>query len=176
MPYFLESLDSSQRYSLFGPEEVYLVGRSEECDIRLDSRKVSRRHCCLAQVNDYLAVRDLASTNGIRINGREVFEGRLYHGDILTIGPYQLRVVWQPDNVAKAQSSRSSVTPAAASPKATSTPARPVTPAPVGNVPANSSPVVNRPPDTRAKPASLLEDSRLFKMLESDDPLLGGSR
>lgn len=73
---------------------ILLLGRHAECDIQLNSRKVSRRHCCIAQVNNYLVVRDLGSTNGIRINGVRVLEGRLKGGDELTIGNFQYQVTW----------------------------------------------------------------------------------
>jgi pSer/pThr/pTyr-binding forkhead associated (FHA) protein len=56
---------------------ILLLGRHQECDIQLSSRKISRRHCCIAQVNDHLIIRDLCSTNGIRINGVRVLEGNL---------------------------------------------------------------------------------------------------
>src|SRR5262249_34926964 len=73
---------------------ILLFGRHPECDIQIDSRKISRRHCCIAQVSDYLVVRDLASTNGIRINGVRVVEGRLADGDELTLGNNRYRVAW----------------------------------------------------------------------------------
>src|SRR5262252_9187458 len=73
---------------------ILLVGRHPECDIQIESRKVSRRHCCIAQVADYLVVRDLDSTNGIRINGSRVQEGKLRHGDELTIGNHRYQVSW----------------------------------------------------------------------------------
>ncbi len=73
---------------------ILLLGRHQECDIQLASRKVSRRHCCIAQVTDYLVVRDLCSTNGIRINGVRVNEGALKEGDELTIGNHRYQVLW----------------------------------------------------------------------------------
>jgi predicted component of type VI protein secretion system len=73
---------------------ILLIGRHPECDIQIDSRKVSRRHCCIGQVGDYLVVRDLGSTNGIRINGVRVLEGRLRAGDELTIGNSRFQVQW----------------------------------------------------------------------------------
>ncbi len=73
---------------------ILLLGRHPECDIQIDSRKVSRRHCCIAHVADYLVVRDLDSTNGIRINGARVQEGTLRHGDELTIGNHRYQVSW----------------------------------------------------------------------------------
>jgi hypothetical protein len=73
---------------------IVLLGRHQECDVQINSRKVSRRHCCIAQVQDYLVVRDLVSTNGIRINGERVAEGQLNPGDELTIGNFAYRIRW----------------------------------------------------------------------------------
>jgi predicted component of type VI protein secretion system len=80
--------------SILLDKPILLLGRHQECDIQLISRKVSRRHCCIAQVGDHLIVRDLGSTNGIRINGTRVLEGVLKPGDELTIGNYRYEVRW----------------------------------------------------------------------------------
>lgn len=73
---------------------IVLIGRHQECDIQIPSRKISRRHCCIAQVNNHLVVRDLGSTNGIRINGIKIVEGNLQAEDELMIGNmrYQLKM------------------------------------------------------------------------------------
>jgi predicted component of type VI protein secretion system len=71
---------------------ILLLGRHGECDVQLNSRKVSRRHCCIAQVHDYLIVRDLGSTNGVRVNGHRVLEGKLRAGDELTVGNFRYQV------------------------------------------------------------------------------------
>jgi pSer/pThr/pTyr-binding forkhead associated (FHA) protein len=71
---------------------ILLLGRHQECDIQIPSRKISRRHCCIAQINDHLLIRDLGSTNGIRINGEKVLEGQLKPGDELTIGNFRYKV------------------------------------------------------------------------------------
>jgi predicted component of type VI protein secretion system len=80
--------------SILLDKPIMLLGRHQECDIQLGSRKISRRHCCIAQVNDYIVVRDLGSTNGIRINGIRVVEGSLRPGDELTIGNQRYQVQW----------------------------------------------------------------------------------
>src|SRR5882762_204348 len=82
--------------SILLDKPILLIGRDPECDIQIDSRKISRRHCCIAQVNDYLVVRDLGSTNGIRINDLRVQEGALKAGDQLMIGGNLYRVSWDP--------------------------------------------------------------------------------
>src|SRR5204862_868989 len=86
---------------MYGPsilvdKPILLIGRHPECDVQIDSRKISRRHCCIAQVADYLIVRDLGSTNGIRINGIRILEGRLRAGDELSIGGIRYQVRWEP--------------------------------------------------------------------------------
>jgi predicted component of type VI protein secretion system len=92
MPAQLVALSGGPSILLDKP--ILLIGRHPECDIQIDSRKVSRRHCCIAQVHDYLLIRDLGSTNGIRINGVRVVEGHIKPGDELTIGSnrYQVRL------------------------------------------------------------------------------------
>jgi predicted component of type VI protein secretion system len=71
---------------------VLLIGRHLDCDVRIDSRKISRRHCCLAMAYDRVLIRDLGSKNGVRVNGRLVEEMRLHPGDELAIGPVLFRL------------------------------------------------------------------------------------
>src|SRR5215213_1078448 len=73
---------------------IVLIGRHQECDIQIPSRKISRRHCCIAQVNDYLVIRDLFSTNGVRVNGVRVQEGEVHSGDEVTIGNFRYELRW----------------------------------------------------------------------------------
>ena len=90
MPFYLVSL--AERSGVLVDKPILLFGRVDECDVVLNSKKISRRHCCLAQVRDYLVVRDLGSTNGVRVNGTRVTEGKLVAGDELTVGNYRFRV------------------------------------------------------------------------------------
>lgn len=71
---------------------MLVIGRHPTCDARLDSIRVSRRHCCMTQDNGELVVRDLGSTNGIRINGQRVEMGRLRPGDELSIAHFRFRL------------------------------------------------------------------------------------
>src|SRR5437867_7661043 len=90
MPPMLLALTDGPNISLDKP--ILLVGRHQECDVQIPSRKISRRHCCIAQVHDYVVIKDLFSTNGVRINGTRVKEGCLRAGDELTIGNYRYKV------------------------------------------------------------------------------------
>lgn len=78
--------------SILVDKPILLFGRHEECDVQLNSKKISRRHCCLAIVNDYLVIRDLGSTNGVKINGKRVQEGKLHAGDELQIGSFKYQI------------------------------------------------------------------------------------
>jgi predicted component of type VI protein secretion system len=120
MPAQLVSLAEGPSILLDKP--ILLVGRHPECDIQIDSRKISRRHCCIAQVEDYLVVRDLGSTNGIRINGVRVLEGRLRTSDELTIGANRYRISWDviqvnPIRTEKAPRKRPEPSPEAVTPR-----------------------------------------------------------
>jgi len=70
---------------------MLVVGRHPVCDTRLESLRVSRQHCCLTLEAGELWVRDLNSTNGIRINGTRVEVGRLKDGDELAIANLRFR-------------------------------------------------------------------------------------
>jgi hypothetical protein len=108
MPICLIPMDGASPVPI--DKAVVLFGRQSDCDvILLNSRKVSRKHCCIAQINGEFLIRDLGSMNGIRVNGRQVQkESRLAIGDEVFIGDigYRLAAI---DNLPKKQP-----TPAAA--------------------------------------------------------------
>ena len=97
---------------------VLLIGRHLDCDVRIDSPKISRRHCCLAMAYDRVLIRDLGSRNGVRVNGRLVEESRLYPGDELAIGPILFRLEAESDDpeIVGAPVSRPTQPPRAARP------------------------------------------------------------
>src|SRR5919199_3556359 len=90
MPVRLVALDEGPDIQV--DRAMLVVGRHPQCDTRLDSIRVSRRHCCMTQDNGEVVVRDLGSTNGIRINGQRVEAGRLRPGDELSIAHIRYRM------------------------------------------------------------------------------------
>jgi predicted component of type VI protein secretion system len=90
MPVRLVALDEGPDISL--DRTMVVVGRHPNCDARLDSLRVSRHHCCMTQESGEVVVRDLGSTNGIRINGQRVEIGRLRPGDELSIAHIRYRM------------------------------------------------------------------------------------
>ena len=74
-----------RRYVLDGP--VAVLGRSRECDCVLNDPNVSRRHAELRRnsTGDWQIV-DLGSTNGVKVNDRQVDTSRLAPGDQVALG------------------------------------------------------------------------------------------
>src|SRR5262249_31277217 len=79
-------------------KRMVVVGRHPACDTRLDSLRVSRHHCCITPEDGHFFVRDLGSTNGIRINGHQVETGQLRPGDELSIAHLRYRLEDWPDH------------------------------------------------------------------------------
>jgi pSer/pThr/pTyr-binding forkhead associated (FHA) protein len=48
------------------------IGRSRGCDVVIADSDVSRRHAQIVGTGGGWAIRDLGSTNGLRVNGRAV--------------------------------------------------------------------------------------------------------
>jgi pSer/pThr/pTyr-binding forkhead associated (FHA) protein len=93
MPAFLVPVDPGQ--CLIPLEKaIVFIGRQADCDVSLThSRKISRRHCCIAQVNHKFIVRDLGSTNGVFVNGARIDkEAFIDVGDELVIGDVQFKM------------------------------------------------------------------------------------
>lgn len=76
--------------------ELTLVGRKEDCDLRLDHKSVSKIHCVLVKTDGLLLLRDLGSTNGTRVNGQRVRRAALLPNDKLTIANFHFRVYLGP--------------------------------------------------------------------------------
>jgi len=64
-----------------------VLGRSREADIQVDDANVSRRHAELRPSGASWTVRDLGSTNGVKVNGRRIQGAQsLKTGDTITLG------------------------------------------------------------------------------------------
>jgi len=87
MNFFLEPV-SGKGLKIPIDKAIIFIGRHPDCDVVITrSRMISRKHCALVQINDTLVIRDLGSTNGVRVNGHRVRkETRFNAGDTLTIG------------------------------------------------------------------------------------------
>ena len=72
-------------------QDEIVIGRRKENTIVLDHGSVSGRHCAIRREGARSLVRDLGSTNGTRLNGRDVkVEQRLRPKDLLQVGTLEL--------------------------------------------------------------------------------------
>jgi pSer/pThr/pTyr-binding forkhead associated (FHA) protein len=62
------------------------LGRRESCDIRMNFPNISSIHCEFTFQDGYWFIKDLNSTNGVKVNGSRVFRKVLLPGDEVSIG------------------------------------------------------------------------------------------
>lgn len=80
------------RVLVLSDKEV-VIGRDDDCQLRLASSDVSRRHCALRPSPTGLLVRDLGSSNGTLVNDVAIQkETLLKPGDMLRVGPMLFQV------------------------------------------------------------------------------------
>lgn len=73
-------------------KDLILVGRKDDCDVRLNHKSVSKLHCVIVKTEGMLLVRDLGSTNGTRVNNKRVRRAALLSDSQLTIATFAFRV------------------------------------------------------------------------------------
>jgi len=62
------------------------IGRSKDNTIPIDNPTVSGHHCSIIRENDRFLLRDLESTNGTRLNAKDVQEAKLHPKDLIQVG------------------------------------------------------------------------------------------
>ena len=142
--------------------DVTIIGRREDCDLRIPLTEVSRKHCRVVKEGDTLRIEDLGSSNGTFQNGLRVQEALLQPGDYVQIGPVLFAVQVQgvpaideiqpPQPVDIQHSPNDSASPQAATITRAPAPAN-------GNGPT-AGPVTNRPatPSDLSVPSSVADD------------------
>src|SRR3954470_11457177 len=76
-----------ERRSFSVARDVTVVGRREDCDLRIPLGDVSRKHCRLIRDADSIRMEDLGSSNGTYVNGQRIQEAILQPGDTVRVGP-----------------------------------------------------------------------------------------
>src|SRR3954469_648930 len=72
------------------PGKSILLGRDLSCDVRLDGRKVSRRHLRIENRTDgSIVLFDNGSHNGTFVNGQRVNEASLLQGVLVQAGEWE---------------------------------------------------------------------------------------
>jgi pSer/pThr/pTyr-binding forkhead associated (FHA) protein len=76
-----------QRRSFSVTRDITVIGRREDCDLRIPLGDVSRKHCRVLMDGDVIRVEDLGSSNGTFRNGERIQQAELGAGDTLQVGP-----------------------------------------------------------------------------------------
>ena len=69
------------------------IGRSNTADFRIDLPSISAEHAALELDAKGFGIRDLASTNGVFVNGAATLSSDLKHGDRIRLGDCELQFV-----------------------------------------------------------------------------------
>jgi pSer/pThr/pTyr-binding forkhead associated (FHA) protein len=76
--------------------DLTLVGRKEDCDLRMEHKSISKQHCVIVKTDGLLLIRDLGSTNGTRVNGTRVRRAALLPNDQLGVASLRFKVHFGP--------------------------------------------------------------------------------
>lgn len=90
--FIVEIQFEGRKYTERVEKESFVVGRSSECDIHIDSKNLSRQHAKISIVDGQIYVEDLKSTNGCFIDGEQIpaHKPTLYTADkVLTLGKHE---------------------------------------------------------------------------------------
>lgn len=72
--------------------DLTLVGRKDDCDLRLEHKSISKQHCVIVKTDGLLLLRDLGSTNGTRVNGHRVRRAALLPDDQFSVASLRFKV------------------------------------------------------------------------------------
>lgn len=89
----LSSNFAGKEYELSRPQMI--IGRTDENDIVINHRSISRNHAKLVREPDSgrYTISDLQSSNGVRVNGQDYGKVELRRGDVVDLGHVRLRFV-----------------------------------------------------------------------------------
>ena len=96
----MNGADEGQRFDLSEDATEITIGRSPECDITLNDQNTSRRHCLIKRNWHGFTAQDLASKNGVLLNGDQIEGARmLKDGDELQVGGVKLIFIDPPSRL-----------------------------------------------------------------------------
>lgn len=90
--YRLVVLDGAQAGVEVVVEDALSIGRLKESGLVLEDLSVSRKHAQIVRRSTGMYVEDLGSAHGTTVNGERIQSRELHPGDMLGIGPVNLRV------------------------------------------------------------------------------------
>ena len=94
-----------------------IIGRSPECQLKVASNQISRRHCQIVIRDSLVAIKDLGSANGTFVNGRQIpaeVEIPLTPGTRVMLGPLQFTVEYDLPGMAASATAATAAVPVVA--------------------------------------------------------------
>ncbi|MCC7460359.1 MAG: DUF4388 domain-containing protein [Proteobacteria bacterium] len=113
--HFLEGENEGVEIKLTPPREIF-IGRSEDSDVFLGEKKISRKHAQITVSEDEVSITDLESTNGSFVNSKKISEVKLKNKDKIKVGSSVIEVEIQMSSGAESEA------PTSAKPKEKSNP------------------------------------------------------
>jgi general secretion pathway protein A len=71
----------------------FIIGRTPDNDLQIDSKYVSRHHCQIISTPDGSVIEDLNSTNGIYVKQKRARKHNLNDGDVVLVGKHELMYI-----------------------------------------------------------------------------------
>jgi type II secretory pathway predicted ATPase ExeA len=70
-----------------------VIGRTQDNDLQIDSKFISRHHCQIVTQIDSCLIEDLNSTNGIYVKSKRVRRHNLNDGDVVVVGQHEIMYI-----------------------------------------------------------------------------------
>src|SRR5579863_4370128 len=70
-----------------------VIGRTQDNDLQIDSKFISRHHCQIVTQADSCLIEDLNSTNGIYVQSKRVRRYNLNDGDVVQVGQHEIMYI-----------------------------------------------------------------------------------
>jgi hypothetical protein len=87
----------------------FIIGRTTDNDLQIDSKYVSRHHCQIISTPDGSVIEDLNSTNGIYVKQKRVRKHNLNDGDVVLVGKHELMYIDERSHKARSTADTSDV-------------------------------------------------------------------
>jgi pSer/pThr/pTyr-binding forkhead associated (FHA) protein len=86
-------------------EGITVIGRQEDCDLRIPLGEISRKHSEVIVHEGTVTVRDTGSANGTFVNNKRVTEQELSPGDHIVMGPvvFTVQIDGEPAEIRQAR-------------------------------------------------------------------------
>ena len=96
--------DHSQTHAFH--QDVVSIGRSQDSDLQLRDRLVSRDHCRLEREDDSFVLFDAGAQNPVKVKGVAIDRAKIVMGDTFTVGSFEVQLAEANMEVASSEDTR----------------------------------------------------------------------